>query len=293
MLTIDPRDSEYPWQSPYACFANSPVWTIDYLGGGKLDNYLIMEDGRIEVEKTMDKSDNFKYKASDGKITDLGTYSKNDKGLIALPSTFNKGGVQFQYVGSKNENYISGVAFAALLGSLKTSGISDLRMGHWSNVDGTSPSPSASHKEGSVGDLRPLRKDMSGDPVLVSQDQFDKERNELLISSLMNFGWTSVLSETYNGYITPGTTNYTGYTDKKGIWHSVRHNNHFHIQKFSPKLKVVNKLSIPLLETKETITVKEVKGRSVDSNTSSNFGIFSDMYNQLIQGVTSYNNWKF
>lgn len=34
MISIDPRQAEYPWQSSYAYFSNSPIWKIDYLGGG-------------------------------------------------------------------------------------------------------------------------------------------------------------------------------------------------------------------------------------------------------------------
>ena len=34
MFSIDPRTSEYPWQTPYAYHRNSPVYMIDYMGGG-------------------------------------------------------------------------------------------------------------------------------------------------------------------------------------------------------------------------------------------------------------------
>lgn len=34
MLSPDPRETEYPWQSTYAYFKNSPISTVDYLGGG-------------------------------------------------------------------------------------------------------------------------------------------------------------------------------------------------------------------------------------------------------------------
>jgi hypothetical protein len=50
--TIDPRFKEYPWQSPYAYYANSPIWQIDYLGMGKLTRY-VGEDGK-ELANTKD-----------------------------------------------------------------------------------------------------------------------------------------------------------------------------------------------------------------------------------------------
>ncbi|OWP82669.1 hypothetical protein BWK59_14625 [Flavobacterium davisii] len=34
MFKIDPRSKEYPWQSPYVYHRNSPLASIDYLGGG-------------------------------------------------------------------------------------------------------------------------------------------------------------------------------------------------------------------------------------------------------------------
>lgn len=34
MFKIDPREAEYPWQSTYAYYSNSPISVIDYLGGG-------------------------------------------------------------------------------------------------------------------------------------------------------------------------------------------------------------------------------------------------------------------
>ncbi|MBS1636580.1 MAG: hypothetical protein JST26_11745 [Bacteroidetes bacterium] len=36
-LSVDPLRKEYPWQTPYAYFSNSPVGTVDFLGGGGKD----------------------------------------------------------------------------------------------------------------------------------------------------------------------------------------------------------------------------------------------------------------
>ena len=38
MFKIDPRSSEYPWQTPYAYHRNNPINAIDYLGGGDPDD---------------------------------------------------------------------------------------------------------------------------------------------------------------------------------------------------------------------------------------------------------------
>ena len=220
--------------SPYHGFGNNPISKVDANGANE-DNYLISDDGSIEVQRTNDKTDNFKFKKSDGTVVDFGTFEKNENGLIPLPSSLKVDGVGFQYKGSKNENYISGSAFAALIGVLEYSRVSDLSLNHWSNADGSSPAPSKSHKNGTVGDLKPLRLDKSGGKVLVSDEQFDKTRNAKLIEGVFLYGWTSVLSEKYDGYITPKTTHFT----------NPRHNNHFHIQRFKPKLKEVDHLDIP------------------------------------------------
>ncbi len=37
-FTPDPREREYPWQSTYAYYANSPIWKIDYKGEGNIYN---------------------------------------------------------------------------------------------------------------------------------------------------------------------------------------------------------------------------------------------------------------
>ena len=34
MFSPDPREKEYPWQTTYAYYANSPIWKLDYKGEG-------------------------------------------------------------------------------------------------------------------------------------------------------------------------------------------------------------------------------------------------------------------
>src|SRR5690606_3770438 len=35
MMSRDPRASEYPWQTVYAYHRNSPIRTVDFMGGGE------------------------------------------------------------------------------------------------------------------------------------------------------------------------------------------------------------------------------------------------------------------
>ena len=56
--SIDPRSSEYPWQSPYAYFGNSPIAQLDYNGEG--DYY----DKKGKHLGSDDKNDNLTYTAS-------------------------------------------------------------------------------------------------------------------------------------------------------------------------------------------------------------------------------------
>ena len=241
---IDPMSEARNWVTPFNYVQNNPITRID--PDGAFDDYFIRDNGEISVKKTDDAFDRFYTQKSERTEGDMviRTYKleakldKNEDGLIALPNSFQGDGFGFKYTGSKDENYISGAAFAGLIGALKEAQVSDVSLNHWSNADGSSPSPSRSHKNGEVGDIRPLRKDESGNPVLITDKQFDAERNGTLMKSMKKFGWSSILSERNpsTGQITPGTTHYSGYTDKNGNWKSVRHNNHYHAQRFHPKL---------------------------------------------------------
>ncbi|MFZ2782798.1 MAG: RHS repeat-associated core domain-containing protein, partial [Sediminibacterium sp.] len=241
---IDPMSEARNWVTPFNYVQNNPITRID--PDGAFDDYFIRDNGEISVKKTDDAFDRFYTQKSERTEGDMviraykfeAKLDKNEDGLIALPNSFQGDGFGFNYTGSKGENYISGAAFAGLIGALKEAQVSDVSLNHWSNADGSSPSPSRSHKNGEVGDIRPLRKDESGSPVLITDKQFDAERNGTLMKSMKKFGWTSILSEKNpsTGQITPGTTHYSGYTDKNGNWKSVRHNNHYHAQRFHPKL---------------------------------------------------------
>ena len=231
---VDPDLDEF--LSSYHAFANNPIFNVDPDGDHQ---YRINENGKIQKTKTKDKFDEFfLLKDSDGDGVKtwerVAKFDKNDKGFIAMPKEFSGGSWGFKYTGSKSENYISGEAMAGVLGTLSNANLT-VSFNHWSNSDGSSPSPSRSHKKGTVGDLRPIRKDRSGDACLVSSSEFDKEANTRFVQEAKKFGWTSILSERHNGWITPGTTHYRK---------TARHNNHYHLQRFKPMLETTNDLLV-------------------------------------------------
>jgi hypothetical protein len=222
--------------SSYHAFANNPIFNIDPDGDHQ---YRINDNGKIQRTKTKDKFDEFYlYRDSDGdgfkSWERVAKFNKNDAGMIAMPKEFRSGSWGFKYTGSKNENYISGEAMAGVLGSLSNSNLM-VSFNHWSNSDGSSPSPSMSHKNGTVGDLRPIRKDRSGDACLVSSSEFDKDANTKFVEEAKKFGWKSILSERHKGWITPGTTHYRK---------TARHNNHYHLQRFKPMLETTYDLVV-------------------------------------------------
>ncbi len=53
MFSIDPRSAEYPWQTAYAYHRNSPVWVIDYMGGGDGGTVFFLQyEGRASLAIT-------------------------------------------------------------------------------------------------------------------------------------------------------------------------------------------------------------------------------------------------
>jgi RHS repeat-associated protein len=67
--SLDPIAHLREWVSPYNYVQNNPILRIDPLGSLD-DNYIIHEDGTVEVQKTDEKTDNFKYVNKDSQVTD-------------------------------------------------------------------------------------------------------------------------------------------------------------------------------------------------------------------------------
>ena len=251
-LTTDPYKE---FNSPYLGIGNNPIRKIDPDGGRTEDNYFIKADGSIEVEKTNDSFDQFYFEDAKGNTSFIGKFDKNSSGLIELPSLFGYEdydfGISFSFnlkveskYGKVNRSFISGKALASLFGALADSEINHLTIIGFSLSNGKSPRPSRSHKNGNVGDLRPLSsKDYDfyqGDPVLVNTKSFHKERNKRLIAGLRKYGWKDILSEMdNNGYITPKTRHYDGFYRKSDChWINSRHHHHFHLQGYRPNITI-------------------------------------------------------
>jgi len=52
MFSPDPREKEYPWQTTYAYYANSPIWQIDYNGEGGNMSTGTPADGNTTAQST-------------------------------------------------------------------------------------------------------------------------------------------------------------------------------------------------------------------------------------------------
>ena len=93
MTAIDPRTSEYPWQSPYVYHRNSPVWKIDYLGGGdpiqedrtvkNLAYYYIYQEDKSHTLKRIYTETRYVY--------------NEDKTKVTVTTTVNETWLNYQY----------------------------------------------------------------------------------------------------------------------------------------------------------------------------------------------------
>lgn len=229
---IDPMYSERAGLSPFNYVQNNPLTRVDPTG--LLDDYFIRADGTIDVIRTEDETDTFYYVDNERQITEIGTFEKNENGLINLPGSYsiNENGVSFAFsvkAGERNKSFINPEAFAAVIGAFAETGYTDFTITQFSNSDGSSPSPSISHVNGVNGDFRYLRSDRSGNAVTVFDNQFDVTRNANFTNALAKFGYTDLKSyhiptPLRNAVTLPNTSHLRG------------HHNHLHLQGFRPKI---------------------------------------------------------
>ncbi len=232
-LSVDPLVDNYPDISPYAYCAWNPLRFVD--PDGK-DIYTINEEtGTIEQVRT--EGNMHSYYLTNGTNTSfVGSFQQNENGLIPL-----SGNVAFNNMsgeacgfsvkeGNESRSYISPNALASLIGAVGSLGYTDVTVIGFSLSDGSSPSPSKSHKNGNVGDLRYLRTDGVSAPTLVNGKNFDVRRNEAMTAALFKFGWKDMISERVDGYLLP----YTSAASERHI--SSDHSNHLHIQRYNPNI---------------------------------------------------------
>jgi len=92
MFSIDPRANEYPWQTTYAYHRNSPIMTIDYLGGGDFDDIFDqLEDGTWEKREGVENDGGDKYHFYHFKNGDIGTFTVSTAKMV-----INKSGSVFK-----------------------------------------------------------------------------------------------------------------------------------------------------------------------------------------------------
>jgi hypothetical protein len=232
-LSPDPLSDKYPEISPYSYCGWNPVKYIDPDGR---DIYTINEEtGTIEQVRT--EGDNHSYYLTNGTSTSfVGSFQQNENGLVPL-----SGNVAFNNTsgkacgfsvkeGNESRSYISPNALASLIGAVGSLGYTDVAVIGFSLCNGASPSPSISHKNGNVGDLRYLRADGVSAPTLVKGSNFDFRRNEAMTAALSKFGWTDMISERVGGYLLP----HTSAASERGI--RTNHSNHLHIQGYHPSI---------------------------------------------------------
>jgi hypothetical protein len=236
------------YASPFLGMGNNPVIGVDPTGG-KVYDYWIHSDGSIEYKFT-GNTDNYYYVNEAGTEHYLGTFTQNSSGLIQLPSNWGLSTEDFTFgfsvkAGNESRSFIRPDAFASLMGALIETNTADLTIVGFSKQNGSSPWPSSSHVDGKNGDLRYLRTDKTGGPILVNQVRFDQVRNARLTSALNKYGWKSMLSERTSvnhftpSYLLPYTTHFTGYFSKKtGQWINSRHNDHLYLQGYQPKISI-------------------------------------------------------
>ncbi len=261
-FNMDPLAENYSFQSVYAFASNNPISFVDINGEGVLDDFHIYGDGSILRVKTDDTTDTFYVHDSNGNKNNIGTFDKNENGLINSPNIdYDNGNGTSVKVSSKpgneSEINISGTALASVIGASADSGESVL-ITRASNADGSSPGDSKTHKNGKNIDIRFAGKNGSRSPLnfATKPDDFNKidlNASSSLNASLKKFGYKDIRASMK---ITTHKTETTGVRSVRsqssqsipGTRHLSRHSDHQHLQGYRPNVTVRNKaVPIPTL----------------------------------------------
>lgn len=238
---VDPKCYRNIHLGSYVYCSSNPIVRID--PNGEDDYVTNVKTGAIAIIRTKDNTHSF-YITNGQKTIEVGTYKYNSHNLIGMSgkvSFSNFEGAESRITfksGNEKENYISPLALAALIGATSDVGANDVYVNHFSNADGSSPAPSHSHKNGINGDLRYFSKDHSGFRRLVSDAQFDEEREIRFVKALHKYGWAQtksmMFSERYGNHkLLP----YTWSAKEHKILSA--HNNHLHLQGFRPNVSTM------------------------------------------------------
>ena len=238
---VDPKCYKNIHLGSYVYCSSNPIVRID--PNGEDDYVTNVKTGAIAIIRTKDNTHSF-YITNGQKTIEVGTYKYNSHNLIGMSgkvSFSNFEGAESRITfksGNEKENYISPLALAALIGATSDVGANDVYVNHFSNADGSSPAPSHSHKNGINGDLRYFSKDHSGSRRLVSDAQFDEEREIRFVKALHKYGWAQtksmMVSERYGNHkLLP----YTWSAKEHKI--PSAHNNHLHLQGFRPNVSTM------------------------------------------------------
>ena len=238
---VDPKCYKNIHLGSYVYCSSNPIVRID--PNGEDDYVTNVKTGAIAIIRTKDNTHSF-YITNGQKTIEVGTYKYNSHNLIGMSgkvSFSNFEGAESRITfksGNEKENYISPLALAALIGATSDVGANDVYVNHFSNADGSSPAPSHSHKNGINGDLRYFSKNHSGSRRLVSDAQFDEEREIRFVKALHKYGWAQtksmMVSERYGNHkLLP----YTWSAKEHKI--PSAHNNHLHLQGFRPNVSTM------------------------------------------------------
>lgn len=224
--------------------------------------YHIQSSGEIQYKIQNDKREmaEYFYHDSTGFVHNLGKYKLNKvKEIYGAPykdrlkdseniylidirivnKSYNSNGKKFTLAVNTNRYYMNDVTVASLFGAMLECGYEDFVFNGFSNEKGETIGGSHSHKNGMNGDLRYLRTDKKGGTtdLFNSSEELgwkglDESRQNNFNDALYKFGWKSMLSQNY-GLRKENLLNKCINDRDNG------HNDHLHIQGYSPTLKEI------------------------------------------------------